>query len=105
MPGAKEFLDYSDGQGVTIFLVSNRDPETELGPTYQNCVACGFPIRKENICMRMFEGSKQRTYEYIESMYDVASYLGDSIDDLPIGGQGSENRNAVEMGKSLFGSW
>ncbi len=96
MPGAREFLDYADSRGVTVFLVSNRDPETELELTYQNCVACGFPIRRDNIYMRRFGGSKQKTYAFIEGDYDVACYLGDSLDAMPIGGQAERNREAAD---------
>ncbi|WP_261816408.1 5'-nucleotidase, lipoprotein e(P4) family [Vibrio gallicus] len=83
-PGAKDFLEYCQKNGVEIFYISSRDQgdktfEYALG----NIKHLGFPLKDEShfTVLRDTSNKETRQAEIMQS-YDVAVFLGDSLNDF-----------------------
>jgi 5'-nucleotidase (lipoprotein e(P4) family) len=107
MPGSKEFLQYMARKGVAVFYVSNRDAITGLNGTIKNLKKLGFPnVDKKHVLLQTDTGNKQPRFDAVAKNYNVAVYMGDDANDLPVGtyGQSLQQRNnTVDKNENEFG--
>ena len=88
MPGAVEFAQYANSQGVTIFYVTNRDAPEELDATIANLRKLGFPIAADasNVMLRgdarAPDREKGERRRLIDRDYRVVLMLGDNLGDF-----------------------
>jgi len=82
IPGAKEFLQYIDKEGYTIFYVTNRrDESTDI--TLQQIVNLGVPqADSEHLLMRGTDHTKQGRRDRVNEDYVVILYIGDNCVDF-----------------------
>lgn len=82
VPGALEFLNYADQNGVQIFYVTNR--RLEEGPaTLKNLQRVGFPqVKSERLFLREKEDTKEPRRQRIAADYDVVLLIGDNLNDF-----------------------
>ena len=86
VPGAKDFLNYAQSKGVTIFYITNRVAELK-NATQQNLTKLGIPWdqSKETILMRgendwgSDKGSRRRL---VSEQYRVLMLIGDNLGDF-----------------------
>lgn len=108
MPGATEFLQSVAGKGVDVFYVTNRDEKTGLDGTMKNLKNLGFPnVDKKHVLLQNGTGNKQPRFNAVAKNYNVAVYMGDDANDLPIGtyGQSLQQRNnTVDKNSNKFGT-
>lgn len=87
VPGALEFTQYADKQGITIFFLSNRSYEVEEA-TRKNLRDLGFPVsnRLDNILTNgeqpNWNSSKINRRKMIEENYRVIMIFGDDLNDF-----------------------
>jgi len=83
VPGAKEFFDYCQQQGVEVFYVTNRDQGER---TYEYALAqlvhLEFPFADDQH-LTVFRETSDKTPARlkIESLFDIAVVLGDNLND------------------------
>lgn len=106
IPGALDFVKFLQEKNVEIFYVTNRQTNM-LQDTYDNLVAQGFPVKKENLMpMPSGEHTKEPRRQGILKKYHVVLYVGDNLSDFPGGYEKTsvEVRNAlVDKMKADFG--
>ena len=86
VPGAKDFLNYAQSKGVTIFYITNRLVELK-NATQENLTKLGIPWdqSKETILMRgendwgSDKGSRRRL---VSEQYRVLMLIGDNLGDF-----------------------
>lgn len=81
IPGAVDFVKYSNEKGVKVFFVSNRD-EVEKQPTIDNLKSVGFVnVSDENVLLRVKDSSKEDRRQFIFQKYRIVLSIGDNLDD------------------------
>ncbi len=110
IPGALEFLKYTNSRGVRIFYVTNRKPEVKEG-TAQNLKKLGFPeVNDETLLMRddMAIERKEARRKAISSKYHIVLLMGDDLNDFAAVFEDSKTVatriDAAEQNKSQFGA-
>lgn len=109
-PGAKEFLEFCKQNGVEIFYITSRDQgdrtfEYALG----NIKHLGFPLKDEShlTVLRDTSNKETRQNEIMET-YDVAVFLGDSLNDFRrkyyIKGDVEGRKAKMEEDRALYGN-
>ncbi|WP_103663872.1 5'-nucleotidase, lipoprotein e(P4) family [Gracilimonas amylolytica] len=87
VPGAVEFAQYANEQGVTIFYLSNRSYEVEEA-TRKNLKELGFPVSTsmDNILTNgeqpNWTSSKVNRRKMVEDSYRVIMLFGDDLNDF-----------------------
>lgn len=81
IPGAVEFLNYADKNGVEIFYITNRKING-FNATYKNLKKLGFPVKKENMLLRTDTSSKVARRKVVTSKYRIVLLMGDNLDDF-----------------------
>lgn len=82
LPGAKEFSNFCDSIGVTLFYISNRKT-TELDATIKNLDSLGFSFAKpEYFLLKENESSKKARREKISEEFDIVMLVGDNLNDF-----------------------
>ncbi|AQW21116.1 5'-nucleotidase, lipoprotein e(P4) family [Lentilactobacillus curieae] len=108
VPGAREFLNYADHNGVDIYYVSDRDANTELSATEENLRNQGLPqANPDHIILKTPSmTSKQTRRDEIEKTHNVVMYVGDNLTDFNDPSESTvDGRNAdVEQNKDKFGT-
>ena len=108
MPGAVEFLNEVQKQGVEIFYVSNRYAPVNLDVTIQNFKELGFPsVDKDHVLLFEKDSDKQPRFDMIAKKYYVVVYMGDNAGALPIGTKGktlAERNGIIDAHKEDFGT-
>lgn len=81
VPGAVEFLNYANSNGVRVYFVSNRD-DVNKQATIENLKSVGFAnVSDENVLLRTTESSKEARREIILQKYRIVMFIGDNLDD------------------------
>ncbi|KAB2871574.1 MAG: 5'-nucleotidase, lipoprotein e(P4) family [Bacteroidales bacterium] len=82
LPGAKEFSNFCDSIGVTLFYISNRKT-TELDATIKNLDSLGFSFAKpEYFLLKENESSKKTRREKVSAEFDIVMLIGDNLNDF-----------------------
>lgn len=107
IPGAKEFLSSAKEMGVQIFYISNRYPD-DLQSTMDNMKALGLPNSdSEHILLKSNNSNKINRVNDIRHNYDVVMFVGDNLNDFPIGFDHKNNierKEIVTNNKNEFGT-
>ena len=81
IPGALDFFNYVEDQGVEIIYLSNRKIEN-YEPTKLNLISAGFPFDDKTIMLlRDKEGNKESRRKQLTS-YNIELFLGDNLSDF-----------------------
>jgi 5'-nucleotidase (lipoprotein e(P4) family) len=105
IPGALDFVKFLQEKNIEIFYVTNRQTNM-LQDTYDNLVAQGFPVKKENLLPMGSEHTKEPRRQAILKKHYVVLYVGDNLSDFPGGFEKTsvEARNALaDKMKADFG--
>ena len=86
VPGAKEFLNYADSKGVTIFYITNRVVELKKA-TQQNLTKLGMPWDKSKATILMrgendWGSDKKSRRALVGEQYRVLLLAGDNLGDF-----------------------
>lgn len=85
LAGAKEFLDYCKGAGISVFFISNRNEES-LAPTMKALAAAGLdPASFEGrVLLRPASGHADKTprREAVAARHTILMLMGDNLRDL-----------------------
>ncbi len=106
MPGAAEFLNWADSQGVAVYYVSNRKVAV-LEVSMQNLREMGFPQVDEDHCLfRVKDNSKESRREQIREKHRIAVLVGDNLGDFSedFEGLAAQRNTAVDRLQQEFGS-
>ena len=91
LPGAGDFLKYTDRHGVQIFYVTGRGPQDKK-VTEEFIRKAGLPFPDEShLLMNDRSGGKMNHFAKLARRYDIICYLGDNVADFPIGANRDEN--------------
>ncbi|MBL6991076.1 MAG: 5'-nucleotidase, lipoprotein e(P4) family [Bacteriovoracaceae bacterium] len=107
LPGAVKFLRYADSVGVDVFYVTNRKIN-KLEATYDNLKQLGFPIKKENLLMRVKSSSKKSRRAKVASNHRIVLLMGDNMNDfseLYEKKSVKDRRLFTDRNKDLFGTY
>jgi len=106
LPGAIDFLNYTDSLGVAIFYVSNRKVATKEG-TIKNLKLLGFPqIEEDHFYLKTDESSKEKRRQAITKNHDIVLLIGDNLNDFADVFEKKliqERLNEVDKLKKVFG--
>lgn len=107
VPGAKEFLQFADKNGVKIYYISDR-VESQLDATIENLKNEGIPVQsRENVLLKNKEdkSGKVNRREYVKKHTDLIMLFGDNLSDFDVFSSSSiEDRNKrVEELSAEFG--
>lgn len=91
LPGARDFLKYTDKRGVQIFYVTGRGPKDKQA-TEELLRKAGLPFPDaSHLLMNDLSGGKMKRFAKLARRYDIICYLGDNVGDFPIGTERDEN--------------
>lgn len=107
VPGAKEFLEFADKNGVKIYYISDRT-ESQLDATIENLKLEGIPVQsRENILLKNKEdkSGKVNRREYVKEHTDLIMLFGDNLSDFDLFSSKSieEREGKVEELSKEFG--
>jgi len=108
LPGAVDFLKYSESKGVEVFYVSNRDQD-EIESSKQNLLNQGFPyVDDAHILFRVEKQSdKTDRRNKISENYEILLLIGDNLRDFDEVFKQRETNlgfDKVTENKDLFGT-
>ncbi|WP_342607039.1 5'-nucleotidase, lipoprotein e(P4) family [Vibrio tritonius] len=105
IPGAKEFTQYANQQGVAIFYVSDRYNENKAH-TLKTLAALGLPQVKEDHVL-LYGTSKEERRNSISKHHKIVMLMGDSLPDVSAQFKNKKdtqyNRDLVEKSRQHFG--
>lgn len=83
VPGAKDFLNYANEQGVQIYYVSDRE-QSQLKATIKNLTAEGLPQadRKHILLKQKQDKTKEQRRQQVAQQADVIMLFGDNLSDF-----------------------
>ena len=107
VPGAKEFLQFADKNGVKIYYISDRT-ESQLEATIENLRAEGIPVQANDSVLLKNKDDKSRKVnrrEYVKNHTQLIMLFGDNLSDFDLFSSKSiDERNAkVEELSKEFG--
>lgn len=107
VPGAKEFLQFADKNGVKIYYISDRT-ESQLEATIQNLRAEGIPVQANDSVLlknKDDKSGKVNRREYVKNHTQLIMLFGDNLSDFDLFSSKSiDERNAkVEELSKEFG--
>lgn len=88
IPGAKEFLEYAQSRGVTIFYVTNRDHPDETEGTRRNLQNLGYPMTSgvDTVLLRgarpEWKSDKSSRRMHVAQNYRLLLLVGDDLNDF-----------------------
>lgn len=96
LPGARDFVKYLNGKQVEVFFISNRRDDW-FEETFQNLLAEGFNIKRENLILMGDVKSKESRRAEIEKKYEIILLVGDTLLDFhsDFDGKSMKERNEV----------
>ena len=98
VPGALEFLQFAEKNKCEVFYVPNRKNKTELKGTMENLKRAGFPnVDETHVLLKTDSSDKQLRFNEIKKTHNVVLYIGDNINDLPIGTRNHKNEERVSI--------
>ncbi|WP_286034048.1 5'-nucleotidase, lipoprotein e(P4) family [Fusobacterium necrogenes] len=107
VPGAKEFLQFADKNGVKIYYISDR-VESQLEATIENLKAEGIPVQGEDSVLlknKEDKSGKVNRREYVKKHTQLIMLFGDNLSDFDVFSSKSieERNNKVEELAKEFG--
>lgn len=107
VPGAKEFLQFADKNGVKIYYISDRT-ESQLEATIENLKAEGIPVQSNDSVLlknKDDKSGKVNRREYVKNHTQLIMLFGDNLSDFDVFSSKSiDERNAkVEELAKEFG--
>jgi len=108
-PGAKAFLKFCEDNGVEIFYITSREQgERTFEYALGNIRELGFPLKDESHLTVLRDTSNKETRQNeIMKDYDVAVFLGDSLNDFRrkyyVKGDVEGRRAKMEEDRALYG--
>lgn len=107
VPGAKEFLEFADKNGVKIYYISDRT-ESQLDATIENLKLEGIPVQsRENVLLKNKDdkSGKVNRREYVKEHTDLIMLFGDNLSDFDLFSSKSieEREGKVEELSKEFG--
>lgn len=81
VPGAVDFINYADSNGVEVIYLSNRRVEN-YEPTKSNLLALGFPFDDTTQMLLKEETSDKTARRALLSNHQVVVFLGDNLADF-----------------------
>lgn len=107
VPGAKEFLQFADKNGVKIYYISDRT-ESQLEATIENLRAEGIPVQSNDSVLlknKDDKSGKVNRREYVKNHTQLIMLFGDNLSDFDLFSSKSiDERNAkVEELSKKFG--
>ncbi|GAB3936371.1 5'-nucleotidase, lipoprotein e(P4) family [Larkinella terrae] len=82
LPGAVEFFQFANQNGVQIFYISNRNAD-ELEATIQNLKQTGFPqADAQHVIMKGSSSDKEPRRLAVAEKHQVAMLIGDNLNDF-----------------------
>lgn len=107
VPGAKEFLQFADKNGVEIYYISDRT-ESQLEATIENLRAEGIPVQANDSVLlknKDDKSGKVNRREYVKNHTQLIMLFGDNLSDFDLFSSKSiDERNAkVEELSKEFG--
>lgn len=107
VPGAKEFLQFADKNGVKIYYISDRT-ESQLEATIENLRAEGIPVQANDSVLlknKDDKSGKVNRREYVKNHTQLIMLFGDNLSDFDLFSSKSiDERNAkVEELSKEFG--
>lgn len=107
VPGAKEFLQFADKNGVKIYYISDRT-ESQLEATIENLRAEGIPVQTNDSVLlknKDDKSGKVNRREYVKNHTQLIMLFGDNLSDFDLFSSKSiDERNAkVEELSKEFG--
>lgn len=105
IPGALDFIKFLTEKRVEIFYISNRKID-QFQATYDNLIAKGFPVKKENLLLMGKEHTKEPRRQEVLKKYDIVLLVGDNLTDFHQGFEKKsvQDRNAlVDQMRSEWG--
>ena len=107
VPGAKEFLQFADKNGVKIYYISDRT-ESQLEATIENLRAGGIRVQTNDSVLLKNKGDKSgkvNRREYVKNHTQLIMLFGDNLSDFDLFSSKSiDERNAkVEELSKEFG--
>ena len=102
LPGALDFVNYCQEQGVEVFYISNRSIET-FQATIQNLKKLGFPnADEEHVLLKESSSDKTERRDFVSDQYEIIVLLGDQLTDFD---QIFDNPNAAERADMVVSMW
>jgi 5'-nucleotidase (lipoprotein e(P4) family) len=85
IPGALEFLNYADENGIDVFYISNRKEELK-DATIVNLQEVGFPnVSNETVMLRTTTSGKEPRRDVVKETHEIIMLFGDNLADfLPV---------------------
>lgn len=107
VPGAKEFLQFADKNGIKIYYISDRT-ESQLEATIENLRAEGIPVQTNDSVLlknKDDKSGKVNRREYVKNHTQLIMLFGDNLSDFDLFSSKSiDERNAkVEELSKEFG--
>ena len=100
MPAALEFIKFLEERQVAVFYITNRSEEL-FNETYENLVAQGFPVKKENLMLMGKDHSKEARRQEVLKNHNIVLLLGDNLSDFS---KAFEKKNIAERYKAVDGN-
>ena len=98
VPGALEFLQFAAKNKCEVFYVPNRKMKTELEGTVKNLKKFNFPFVDEaHMLLRTDSSDKQIRFNEIQKTHNIVLYIGDNLNDMPIGTDISDNKKRIAI--------
>ena len=86
VPGALEFLQFAAKNDCEVFYVPNRKMKTEFEGTMKNLKKHNFPyVDEAHMLLRTDNSDKRNRFNKIEKTHNIVLYIGDNLNDMPIG--------------------
>lgn len=105
IPGALDFIKFLAERQVEVIYISNRRTAM-FQDTFDNLVAQGFPVKKENLMLMGDGHSKEPRRLEVQKKYLIVMLVGDNLSDFHVDFERKtvEERNAsVDRMKDEFG--
>lgn len=108
-PGAQDFLTFCQENGVEIFYITSRDQgEKTFEYALGNIRHLGFPLKDEgHLTVLRDTSNKEKRQNEIMKDYDVAVFLGDSLNDFRrkyyVKGDVAGREAKMEEDRALYG--
>jgi len=82
IPGALDFLNFTESNGVEIFYLTNRS-ENEREATLKNLKDYSFPYAdNEHLILKSSESSKENRRQKIAEKFNIVLFFGDNLSDF-----------------------
>ena len=107
LDGAREFCQWAQAQGVTVFYLTNRTEEERPG-TRRNLEAQGFPFTEgvETLLCKAGKSDKGPRRQAVAERYRVLLLVGDNVTDFSSAFNGKlGNARRVELARQQAEKW